>query len=92
MVEWGNYSEAYKALHAKLDEVLAKLDNLNDPAVSDKIDITSLTTLVDKIVFTYDADGDVSTVKYYRDSGATLLFTLVFSYDADKNVTAITRS
>ena len=38
MVEWGNYAEAYKAIHDKLDEILTKLDYLTDPAVQDVID------------------------------------------------------
>ena len=37
-VNWGNYSEAYKAIHDKLDEVLMKLDYPADPAVQDVID------------------------------------------------------
>jgi len=38
MVEWGNYAEAYKAIHDKLEEILAKLDYPSDPAVQDIID------------------------------------------------------
>jgi len=38
MVEWGNYAEAYKAIHDKLDEILTKLDYPADPAVQDIID------------------------------------------------------
>jgi len=37
-VNWGNYAEAYKAIHSKLDEILAKLDYPTDPAVQDVID------------------------------------------------------
>jgi len=37
-VDWGNYSEAYKAIHDKLIEVLTKLDYPADPAVQDVID------------------------------------------------------
>lgn len=38
MVEWGNYAEAYKAIHDKLNEILSKIDNPSDPAVQDIID------------------------------------------------------
>jgi hypothetical protein len=38
MVEWGNYTEAYKTIHDKLDEILTKLDYPADPAVQDVID------------------------------------------------------
>lgn len=38
MVEWGNYAEAYKAIHDKLNEILSKLDNPSDPTVQDIID------------------------------------------------------
>jgi len=38
MVEWGNYAEAYRAIHDKLEEILAKLDYPSDPAVQDIID------------------------------------------------------
>jgi len=37
-VNWGNYAEAYKAIHDKLDEILTKLDYPPDPAVQDIID------------------------------------------------------
>lgn len=37
MVEWGNYAEAYRAIHDKLEEILAKLDYPSDPAVQDII-------------------------------------------------------
>jgi len=35
MVEWGNYAEAYKALHDKLEEVLGK------SVIQKKIDLTA---------------------------------------------------
>jgi len=38
MVEWGDYAEAYKAIHDKLDEIITKLDYPTDPAVQDVID------------------------------------------------------
>jgi hypothetical protein len=37
-VNWGNYAEAYKTIHDKLNEILAKLDYPADPAVQDVID------------------------------------------------------
>ncbi|MFQ6043257.1 MAG: hypothetical protein ACE5PV_20590 [Candidatus Poribacteria bacterium] len=37
-VNWGNYAEAYKAIHDKLDEILTKLDYPTDPAIQDVID------------------------------------------------------
>ncbi|MFQ5999967.1 MAG: hypothetical protein ACE5J6_04235, partial [Candidatus Bathyarchaeia archaeon] len=37
-VNWGNYSEAYKAIHDKLNEILTKLDYPADPVVQDVID------------------------------------------------------
>jgi len=40
MVEWGNYAEAYKGIHDKLDEILTKLDYPSDPAIQDVIDRT----------------------------------------------------
>jgi len=45
---------------------------------------------IDKIVFTYDADKDVTAMEFYH--GATKLFTLAFTYDADKDVTQIERT
>jgi len=37
-VNWGNYAEAYKTIHDKLNEILTKLDYPADPAVQDVID------------------------------------------------------
>jgi len=43
-----------------------------------------------KVVFTYDADKDVTKMEFYQ--GVTKLFTLNFTYDAAKDVTAIERT
>jgi len=45
---------------------------------------------VTKINFSYDADGDVTTIEFLEET--TILFTLTLSYDADKNLVSITRS
>lgn len=44
---------------------------------------------VTKKEYSYDADGDVSTVKFY--CGDELLLTLLFKYDASKNLISIER-
>jgi len=45
---------------------------------------------VTKINFSYDADGDVTTIEFLENS--TVLFTLTFNYDAEKKITSITRT
>jgi len=45
---------------------------------------------IDKIVFTYDGDKDVTKMEFYQ--GVTKLFTLNFTMDADKDVTEISRT
>jgi len=52
--------------------------------------IAALGAKINRIVFTYDADKDVTAMEFYQ--GATKLFTLNFTYDADKDVTAIART
>jgi len=44
----------------------------------------------DKMEFTYDADKDITSIKYYKDNA--LILTLTFTYDADKDITSITKS
>jgi len=39
-VEWGQYQQAYKAVHDKIAEVLAKLDNPADPQLIDVLSAT----------------------------------------------------
>lgn len=39
-VEWGQYQQAYKAIHDKIAEVLAKLDNEPDPQIVDILSAT----------------------------------------------------
>jgi len=72
--------------------VLAKMDNLTDPHIVDILGITSITTLIDKVEFTYNDDGDIETIIFKKDSGATTVFTLTFAYDEDTNLESITRS
>jgi len=45
---------------------------------------------VNRVVFTYDGDKDVTKMEFYQ--GATKLFTLNFTMDADKDVTEISRT
>lgn len=53
-------------------------------------DLRSKINDCDKIEFTYDEEGDISTITFKK---ATLtLLTLTFAYDAQKNLTSITRS
>jgi len=52
--------------------------------------ITGTSEPIDKIDFTYNADGNVETVKFCV--GASVKFTLTFGYDANKKLTSITRS
>lgn len=75
MVEWGNYGEAYKAIH---DAIRSALTSSPEGKTVDSID------------FTYDADGDITTIAFKE--GAATLFTLTFAYDANKNISNITRS
>ncbi len=53
-------------------------------------DLRSKINDCDKIEFTYDADGDLSTLVFKK--GADTLLTLTFGYDGQKNLTSITRS
>lgn len=39
-IQWGQYAEAYKAIHDKLVEILAKLDNASDPQLVDVLAAT----------------------------------------------------
>jgi len=52
--------------------------------------IASKGAQLNKIVFTLDADKDVTKMEFYH--GATKLFTLNFTLDADKDVTQIERT
>jgi len=52
--------------------------------------IASVGAPIDKIVFTYDGDKDITKMEFYH--GATKLFTLAFTMDADKDVTQIQRT
>ncbi len=72
---WGDYGRAYKAIH---DAVISGLT-----AAPEGKKIT-------KIEFTYDGDGDLSTLVFKQDMST--LFTLMFGYDGQKNLTGITRS
>lgn len=37
-------------------------------------------TSVDKVSYAYDGSGNISTLKYYENTGSTLLFTLTYAY------------
>jgi len=52
--------------------------------------IASKGAQVNRVVFTYDVDKDVTKMEFYQ--GVTKLFTLNFTYDAAKDVTEISRT
>ena len=52
--------------------------------------IASKGAQIDRIIFTYDVDKDVTAMEFYH--GVAKLFTLTFTYDADKDVTEISRT
>jgi len=54
------------------------------------LDLRSRIGDCDKIEFSYDADGDLSSLTFKR--GAITLITLTFTYDTNKNPTALSRS
>jgi hypothetical protein len=59
-------------------------------AVTDIMQIPQGHTSITSLVFTYNVDKLVETLRAYENS--TLLFTLTFAYNADKKVTSIVRS
>jgi hypothetical protein len=49
--------------------------------------------LHDYISNTYDGNGNLTTVEYYRDgSGGKLVATLTMTYDANDNLLTVTKS
>jgi hypothetical protein len=59
-------------------------------AVTDIMQIPQGHYSITSLVFTYNADKLVETLRAYENS--TLLFTLTFAYNADKKVTSIVRT
>ena len=59
-------------------------------AVTDIMQIPQGHISITSLVFTYNVDKLVETLKAYESS--TLLFTLTFAYNADKKVTSIVRT
>lgn len=74
-IPWGQYQKAYKEIVYSIRSGIAA------PYTDNKIT---------KFELTYDANGNVSTIKAYDN--ATLLYTLTFAYDANQNVASIVRS
>jgi len=60
MVEWGNYTEAYKAIH---DAIRSGLVNPPEGKT------------VTKIEFTYDVDGDIETIVFKEDAESLFTLT-----------------
>lgn len=59
-------------------------------AVTDIMQIPQGHNSITSLVFTYNVDKLVETLKVYENS--TLLFTLTFAYNADNKVTSIVRT
>jgi hypothetical protein len=74
MVEYERRGEAYKAIHSALSSLAC-------PPPGKKIT---------GMQFTWDATGNVETVKFYDN--AELLFTLTFEWNADDTLKKVTRS
>jgi len=68
MVEWGNYAEAYKAIHEAIRSGLVS------PPEGKKIT---------KLDVTYDGDKDVETIKAYENSALLFTLTFSYDGDKD---------
>ena len=76
MVEWGNYAEAYRAIHDKLEEIA----KFHSPATQRKIDLTSTgiihTPASGKKIkikgFVWSSNADVVTALRFGESGDLL--------------------
>lgn len=66
MVEWGNYAEAYKAIH---DAIRSGLVNAPEGK--------SIT----KLEFTYDVDGDVETIIFKQGADTLFTLTFAYDGD-----------
>ncbi|UCE15451.1 MAG: hypothetical protein JSV12_06125 [Candidatus Bathyarchaeota archaeon] len=67
MVEWGNYAEAYKAIHDKLNEILSKLDKPSDPTVQDIIDRAA------RQLGIISPSGDMARKAYYDRNASVII-------------------
>jgi len=68
---------------------------MTDPALKPILDaikskISGTEAQIDKLEFTYDAQGNVETIKMYTNP--SLKLTLTLAYDANGRITSITRT
>jgi len=87
-VNWGNYAEAYKTIHDKLNEILTKLDQPGDPAVQDVIDratrVLGTITDVSKVATQKKIDLTATGIIHTPTSGKKIrLKGFVWSSNAD---------
>jgi hypothetical protein len=78
-ISWSQYDQAYKRIHDKLLQILSA-------------DLTRVQEgkKVTRQEFTWNADGTISTIKFYDVN--ELLFTLAFNWNADGTLKEVARS
>jgi hypothetical protein len=74
-VVWGNYAEAYKTIHSKLDEILKEF---NCPAIQKKIDLTATS-----IIHTPASGKKIRLKGFVWSSNADIVTALRFGTDGD---------
>lgn len=77
MVEWGNYAEAYKAIHDAIRSGLADAPKGKN---------------ITKIGFWEDSDGNIRYIKFYADAELTFTLTFSNAGEAAAETWSITRS
>ena len=75
MVEWGNYAEAYRAIHDKLEEILAELDF---SAIQKKIDLAAT-----GVIYTPSSGKKIRLKGFMWSSNADVVTALRFGVDGD---------
>ena len=79
MVEWGNYAEAYKAIHDKLEEIKANI-----------YDLLAVVFNVDEVDYNWNSDGTLNTEVYKKDGDNIL--TLTYTWNADGTLNKVVRT